>query len=148
MTGAPTWGKACTTCGGRPRAKGRSQCRDCRRLSQKTSEVRVDLRSETAGIVSPAVELLNKLPGVLAIRLNSGVLQRNGRYIRLAPKGTADIFAVADGQAFFFEAKRAGEKQSAEQEKFSIRAVDSGAKYFVITAARQAAEEIAIWRQR
>jgi hypothetical protein len=112
------------------------------------SRIRVGDRNETDGIVHPAIKILQKMPGVLALRLNSGKARGlNGGFIELCPKGTADIFACADGQCFFFEAKKPGEKLSHEQRKFSDRAVDSGARYFVITEPRQPAETIALWRQ-
>lgn len=103
--------------------------------------------SETTSIVTPAVELLNKVPGVWAMRVNSGGRKVGKYFIHFAPEGTADIFCVADGQAFFFEAKLPGERLSEEQQKFSERARRAGAAYFVVTDRVQPLREIEQWRE-
>lgn len=104
----------------------------------------MDDRSETSGIVNPAVEILNKMPGVWAMRVNSGGYR--GR-MRGAPAGTADIFCCADGQTFFFEAKKSDkEKLSEPQKKFSDLALRAGARFFVIYNKLHPKEIIDEWR--
>lgn len=103
--------------------------------------------SETTSIVTPAVELLNKMPGVWAMRVNSGGRKVGRNFIHFAPKGTADIFCVADGQAFFFEAKLPGERLTEAQQKFAEVARKAGAAYFVVTSRIEPLREIERFRE-
>ena len=49
------------------------------------------------------------------LRLNSGRLYFQGRWIYLCPAGTPDLFALYKSVALFLEAKRVGESPTLEQ---------------------------------
>ena len=67
--------------------------------------------SETSDIVGPTMKALAKIPGVYALRLQSG---RRGR-VQMCPAGTPDILVITRGKAAFLEAKLPGEKFSEPQ---------------------------------
>lgn len=58
--------------------------------------------SETSSIVNPAVKLLNTLPNVRCIRVNSGRVTNN---FRGAPVASPDIWGSVAGKAFVIECK-------------------------------------------
>ncbi len=53
--------------------------------------------NEETKLTRAIIDALNLLPGVWCMRVNSGQGKRGGRYIKLAPKGTADIVGCCDG---------------------------------------------------
>ncbi len=74
---------------------------------------------------------------VLVERMNSGTVFGGKKFIRLHTAGTPDIFFVAnnlDGDCYWIEAKREGQKQNINQVRFMLKIKDlSRHRYYIIT---------------
>jgi hypothetical protein len=69
---------------------------------------------------------------VMAWRVNSGMVKRGSRWIRMAPEGTPDIQCILPGgKALFIENKSNGSVVSDEQVQWIIRATRQGAHVIV-----------------
>jgi hypothetical protein len=76
------------------------------------------------------IAYLKAHPGVgLAIRINSGVMEQDGRYVAFnSQKGMSDIFGVMKtGRAFFLEVKSSTGKVTQSQHEFLAIALGTGA---------------------
>jgi hypothetical protein len=67
-------------------------------------------------------------------RSNSGKVRVKGGWVKLAPKGSPDIFAVpkGDGRLLGIEVKMPGEVQSEEQKAFQRAMETAGCDYVVV----------------
>jgi hypothetical protein len=76
-----------------------------------------DKKKPTAleSVVSRACKQYLKGRNIYHLRLNSGKIFYQGRWIHLCPEGTPDLFCLYRGKAVFIETKRKGEKPTDEQ---------------------------------
>ena len=72
-------------------------------------------------------------------RVNSGTAKGfGGSFVKLAPKGTADILGVVNGRAVALEIKTAIGKQSKEQKAWAKAWTERGGVYHVVRSVEQA----------
>lgn len=81
---------------------------------------------------------LNEIPGVWALRINSGTIRKGSRVIKLAPRGTPDVLAVCAGACIFFEAKLPGERPTLEQAAMHERLRRAGGVVHTVTTPGEA----------
>lgn len=98
--------------------------------------------SETSTIVTPALEALNAIPGVVAYRIHSGRVQVKRGWLHLGPSGQADIGVCVRGRCLFLEAKTAKGLVSEEQLQWHGRARRAGADVLVIRSVREAVDAV------
>ena len=63
--------------------------------------------SETSEIVTPLLDALESIPGVVALRLHAGSVRVAGGWMRNNRPGTPDILAIVFGFPVFLECKTA-----------------------------------------
>jgi hypothetical protein len=70
--------------------------------------------------------------GVWHMRLNTGGMQHENRFIRFCKAGTPDIIATSkDGRVVWIEVKAEGRKQSDEQIRFETLALQANHTYLL-----------------
>lgn len=94
--------------------------------------------SETSEIVTPAMNAINKIPGVACIRVHSGRVKVARGWMKQNRKGSPDLLAVVNGRAVFMEAKKQGEKLTPDQEQEHERLRRAGATVVVIHSPDEA----------
>ncbi len=89
-------------------------------MSQKESGISVDIMKALAPIVP------------WCMNVTAGTVQRRGYYMRLAPKGTADIIGLLwNGEFFCIEVKGKYGFLTEDQEKFREQMLSLGVKHIV-----------------
>jgi hypothetical protein len=87
-----------------------------------------DKKKPTAleSVVSRACKQYLKGRNIYHLRLNSGKLFHQGRWIHLCPEGTPDLFCLYRGKAVFIETKREGKDPTPEQHATHLFIIKSG----------------------
>jgi len=97
--------------------------------------------SETSTIVTPLFKALNSIPGVLCLRILSGMAPTKGGYIRGNEKGTFDLLALLPSP-LFMECKLPGEKASKEQLQFLGRLKRMGVEGIFVFSVHEGIEAV------
>lgn len=104
--------------------------------------------TETRDIVGPTLRALNRIPGVICLRLQAGTVRARGGFVRGNAAGTPDLLAIVRGSAIFMEAKmprmhgERGGVLSKEQHAFIRRAYGAEADWLVITSPKDAIDVV------
>jgi hypothetical protein len=101
--------------------------------------------SETA-LTAAVLNALERVPGVVAWRCNSGTVKVRGAWMHLAPRGTADVigFVVPNGRFFGIELKVQGGKHphTKEQQEWGEKVVKHGGIYILARSVGEALDAL------
>ena len=98
-------------------------------------------------IQNAILELLDKDEMYLVWRQNAGAVKVGRHYVRLGPKGAADISGIIrpDGRRLEIEVKRPGKKATPDQLKFGDQILKRGGIYIVTDSIQSLAHELGVW---
>ena len=102
-------------------------------------------RVRESDIQRTIIARLNAIPGVFAWRINSGVANAGGRFVRFnSAPGCADIIACANGRFVAIECKSENGRVSKDQEQFGHAIARAGGWYLVSHTVEHAVEAVEI----